>query len=138
MLQYIKGLLTKQTDLATQQEEDDKEVDMELLDIVERQNTLLEIYEDAAIQYKEALNTVLRVAGAYLMQSGTQEVTVDDEFVNLMFNKHMTARMFKDEDGVTRIKIVSKLPGGDEQTDEDYAGCGSGGCGNCDCDEGPA
>lgn len=135
MLQYIKGLLTKQTDLATQQEEDDKEVDMELLDIVERQNTVLEIYEDAAIQYKDALNTVLRVAAAYLMQTGHQEVTVSDEFVNLMFNKHMTARMFKDEDGVTRIKIVSKLPSDESDTD---SGCGSGGCGNCGCDEGEA
>jgi hypothetical protein len=104
---------------------------MELLDIVERQNTLLEIYEDAAIQYKEALNTVLRVAGAYLMQTGHQEVTVDDEFVNLMFNKHMTARMFKDDNGVTRIKIVSRLPGDESDTDP---GCGGGGCGNCGCD----
>lgn len=133
MLQYIKGLLTKQSDLANQQEEDNEEVDMELLDIVERQNTLLEIYEDAAIQYKDALNTVLRVAGAYLMQTGHQEVTVDDEFVNLMFNKHMTTRMFKDADGVTRIKIVSKLPGDDSDTD---SGCGDGGCGNCDCSGG--
>lgn len=133
MLKFLKNMISKQSDLANQSDTDDEQVDMELLNIVEKQNTLLEIYEDAAIQYKDALNTVLRVTAAYLMQTGYQEVTVDDEFVNLMFNKHMTARMFKDEDGVTHIKIVSKQP-----EDSSSECCGNDGCGNCDCSEGEA